>query len=123
MGYSNFRINGKFIKNPTSFDMEHYTLTQSTRVANGDMMMDFVANKLKFNFGYASIQSSDLDDIIDELWTKLSTTKQCFHELKYIENGVEKTATVYAGSIPKNLHRGHGSNWVWKDVKFSLIQK
>lgn len=123
MGYSNFKINGVAIKNPNSFDIEHYTLTQSTRVANGDMMMDFVANKLKFNFGYSAIHSSDLDLIIEELWTKLATTKQCFHTLEYNENGEVKTCTVYAGSIPKNLHRGDGSNWVWKDVKFSLIQQ
>lgn len=124
MGYSNFRLNGTPIKNPTSFDMEYYTLTQSTRVANGDMVMDFVANKRKFNFGYEAIQSPDLNKIIDILWTQLATTKQCFLTLTYIDDGEAKTATVYAGAIPKNLHRGtSGKIWTWKDVKFSLIEK
>ena len=124
MGYSNFKLNGTAIKNPSSFDMEYYTLTQSTRVANGDMVMDFVANKRKFNLGYEAIQSSDLNKIIDILWTQLATTKQCFVKLEYIDDGVPKEATVYSGSIPKNLPRATtGKQWVWKDVKLSLIEK
>ena len=124
MGYSNFKLDGTAIKNPSSFDMEYYTLTQSTRVANGDMVMDFVANKRKFNLSYEAIQSQDLNKIIDILWTRLATTKQCFLTLSYLDDGVEKSATVYSGSIPKNLHRATtGKTWTWKDVKISLIEK
>lgn len=123
MGYSNFKLNGTAIKNPSSFDIELYTLTQSTRVANGDMVMDFVANKRKFNFQYSAIQSKDLNAIIDILWTQLAETKQCFVTLDYLDDGVAKQAIVYSGSIPKNLHRAGGTNWVWKDVKLSLIEK
>ena len=123
MGYSNFKLNGTAIKNPSAFDIELYTLTQSTRVANGDMVMDFVANKRKFNLQYDAIQSRDLNRIIDILWTQLATTKQCFVTLDYLDDGVAKQATVYSGSIHKNLHRAGGTNWVWKDVKLSLIEK
>lgn len=118
-----FKLNGTDIKNPNSFQIEYYTLTKSTRVANGDMVMEYVNNKRKFNFGYTAIQSSELDDIIDLLWTSLSNTRQCMLTLTYLDNNQIKTATIYSGSIPKKLHRGHGSNWVWKDVNFSLIEK
>lgn len=123
MAYGNFTIDGVPIKNPHDFQLESYTLTQSLRVANGDMQMDFVANKRKFVFTYTSIQSDDLDLILDLLWDKLATTKQCFHALTYIENNINKTAIVYAGAIPRKLHRGHGAKWVWKDVQFSLIER
>lgn len=123
MGYSNFMINNTPIKNPNDFDMEHYTLTQSTRTADGNMVMDFIANKRKFIFKYDVIESDDLNVIIEELWTKLATTRQCFHTLTFIEDGETKTATVYAGAIPKKLHRGQGSKWVWKEVSFSLIER
>lgn len=124
MGYqAGFKINGIPIKNPTDWKVEVYTLTQSARVANGDMVMDFVANKRKFTFTYAQISSTDLDVIIEQLWSNLENTKECFHTLEYPDNGTIKTATVYAGSIPRNLHRGIGSVWVWKEVSFSLIER
>lgn len=118
-----FWINGVPIKTPSTFDMSYYTLTQSLRTADGNMQMEFVANKRKFNFKYTAITSDALNIIIDELWTKLETTRQCFHTFEYIDDGVKKSAIVYAGSIPKNLHRADGKIWTWKDVSFGLIEK
>ena len=123
MAYGAFKIDNVPIKNPHEFQLESYTLTESLRTANGDMQMDFVANKRKFVFTYTSIQSTDLDLILDILWDQLPNTKQCFHTLTYPENNQTKTAIVYAGAIPRKLHRGHGAKWVWKDVQFSLIER
>jgi hypothetical protein len=121
---ANFKINGVEIKNPTSFNIEYYTLTKSTRVASGDMVMDFVANKRKFNFGYAAIDAVELNKIIDLLWAQLVVTRQCFCTLTYIDDGVVKNAIVYSGSISKKLHRAAPTTaWVWKDVTFSLIER
>jgi hypothetical protein len=125
MGYGKFKLNDIPIKNPTSFGIENYTLTKSTRVANGDMVMDFVANKLKFTFGYEAIDSRDFNTILDIVWRQLAITRKCFVTLSYYEDGSDeqKTATVYAGALPRKLHRGDGKNWVWKDVSFSLIER
>ena len=125
MGYGVFKLNGTPIKNPTTFSIENYTLTKSTRVANGDMVMDFVANKLKFSFGYEAIDSRDMNTILDILWKQLAITRKCFVELTYYEDGSDaaQTATVYAGALPRKLHRGNGKLWVWKDVSFSLIER
>ena len=119
MGYSNFKLDGVSIKNPTDFQPEDYPLTNSNRVGNGDMVMELVAWKRKFNFGYAAIDSTDLDTILNLL--KGST--KMFHRLDYIENNIPKWAIVYPGAIPRKLHRGHGAKWVWKDVNFSLIER
>ena len=118
-----FYIDNIAIKNPNTYSAEHYTLTQSTRVANGDMVMDFVANKRKFTLGYNAISGMELNTIIDVLWSSLATSKKCFHVFMYLENGLYKSATVYAGSIPKKLHRGDSGTWIWKDVNISLIEK
>lgn len=123
MGYSAFKLAGVPIKNPSSFKIELYTLTKSARVASGDMVMDFVANKRKFALGYEAIESADLNAIIDICWTNLAVTKQCFFDLEYLDDGVWKTAVVYSGAIPKNLHRGEGVSWVWKDVTINLIER
>lgn len=121
--YRGFMIDGVRIKNPSSFQPEYYTLTKSTRVANGDMVMDYVANKQKFNLSWEAINSRELDTIIELLWRQLPETKQCFHWLEYDDDLRHHRVQIYAGAIPHNLHRGDGRLWVWKDVKISLIEK
>ena len=123
MAFTGFYIDGVKIKDPNEFNEEYYTLTQSTRIANGDMTMDFVANKRKYNFKWNAISSRQLDVIIDLLWTHLPTTKQCFHTLTFTSDRGPHTCTVYAGAIPHKLHRGDGTAWVWKDVTLSLIEQ
>lgn len=127
MAFTGFYIDNVKIKDPNEFNVEYYTLTQSTRIANGDMTMDFVANKRKYNFTWNAITSAQLDVIIDLLWTNLPFTHQCFHALTYTDDRGPQSATVYAGAIPHKLHRGDGSHfrqqWVWKDVTLSLIEQ
>ncbi len=123
MAYDNFAIDSTAIKNPSEYDVNYYTITESNRTADGTMVMEYIANKRTFKFTYDFINSDELDTILDILWTQLPTTKQCFHTLEYMDNNEVKTATVYAGAIPKKLHRGHGAKWVWKNVTFSLIEQ
>lgn len=123
MSFNGFYIDGQRIKNPSGFNPEYYTLTKSTRVANGDMVMDFVANKRKFNLTWSVISNRELNPIIDILWRNLATTKECFHWFEYTEDGTKHKVRVYAGAIPINLHRADGHLWIWKDVKLSLIER
>lgn len=123
MAFSGFYLDGQKIKDPTGFNPELYTLTKSTRVANGDMVMDFVANKRKYNFTWSAINSRELDTIIEILWRQLETTKECFHWLEYDDDLRHNKVRVYSGAIPHNLHRGDGRLWIWKDVKLSLIER
>lgn len=123
MAFSGFYLDGQKIKDPSGFNPEFYTLTKSTRVANGDMVMDFVANKQKFNFTWNMIDSRNLDLILEILWRQLPVTKECFHWLEYEDDLRHNKVRVYAGAIPHNLHRGDGRLWIWKDVKLSLIER
>ena len=117
---SNFIVNGVAIKNPSSFKIERYNVTTMERLANADMVGDLVAKKLKFYFTYEAISGEDLDTILEAIWE----SNQLFFTLQYPYNNTIKTATVYVGSIPSELHRaGRGANWVWKGVTFNLIQK
>lgn len=120
MAYSNFTIRGRAIKNPSSFKIERYNVTNLTRLANAEMVGDLIAKKSKLFFTYDAITAQDLDDILDAIWN----TNDVFYPITYIENGVKKELTVYSGSIPSELHyAGGGSNWVWKNVTFNLIEK
>ena len=115
-----FTINGSRIKNPSSFKIERYNITTMNRLANGNMVGDLIAKKLKFYFTYDAISGYELDYILDLIWE----TKNIFYTLGYVENGIAKTAEVYAGSIPTELHRaGQTTNWVWKNVTINLIER
>jgi len=117
---ANFTVNNIAIKNPSSFKIERYNVTNMERLANATMVGDLIAKKRKFYFTYDAISGDDLDTILEAIWD--STT--LFFPLEYLENGVSKTATVYVGSIPTDLHRaGITTNWVWKNVNFNLIEQ
>lgn len=117
---ANFTVNSIAIKNPSSFKIERYNVTNMERLANATMVGDLIAKKRKFYFTYDAISGDDLDNILEAIWD--STT--LFFPLEYLENGVAKTATVYVGSIPSDLHRaGRTTNWVWKNVTFNLIEQ
>lgn len=114
-----FAIDGNEIKNPSKFKIERYNLTQSSRVASGQMMMELIAKKRKFYFTYEAISATELNVILDAIWE----TDEVFFELTYTENNQRKTATVYTGSIPTELHRGDDDEWIWKDVSINFIEQ
>lgn len=118
---ANFKINGIDIKNPgAGFKIERYNVTTLKRLANASMAGDLIAKKLKFYFTYEAISGDDLDTILEAIWDH----DDLFFPLVYLYNGIEKTAMVYVGSIPSELHRaGKTTNWVWKNVTFNLIQQ
>jgi len=115
-----FTIRGTKIKNPSGFKREVYNITNIDRVANGDAVGDFIAQKWKLYFTYDEITGAELDLILD-----LIATSTIFFDITYDYNGRQLPLRVYVGSIPQELHRGgsNSDNWVWKNVTFNLIQK
>lgn len=116
---SNFTLNGRGIKNPSSFKIERYNVTNMERLADATMVGDLIAKKRKFYFTYDAIKGSDLDNILEAIWE----TDELFFTLQYVENNVSKSAIVYAGSIPTDLHSAKSDEWVWKNVSFNLIEQ
>ena len=115
-----FTIDSTAIKNPTTFKIERYNVTNLERLADATMAGDLIAKKRKFYFTYEAISGEDLDTILDAIWN----TTSLFFTLNFVENGVAGSATVYSGSIPSELHRaGATTNWVWKNVTFNLIEQ
>lgn len=116
-----FIINGVTIKSPSAFKVERYNVTTMNRLSNADMVGDLIAKKRKFYFTYDAISADELDTILDAIWH----TNSLFYTLVYPYQGTHKTVTVYSGSIPAELHRGHSASptWIWKNVSFNLIQR
>ena len=114
-----FIVNGKKIKNPSTFTIERYHVTTMERLANADMTGDLIATKMKFYFTYEAISAEDMNTIIEAVFSDT-----LFFTLEYPYQGEQRTATVYVGSLPQELHRaGNTTNWVWKNVSFNLIQQ
>lgn len=115
-----FVVNGVTIKNPTDFKIERYNVTTMNRLSNASMTGDLVAKKRKFYFTYEALSAQDFDNILDAIWT----SNKLFFTLQYPYQGKVKSAVVYVGSIPSDLHHaGAKSNWVWKNVTFNLIER
>ena len=114
-----FVVNGVTIKNPSTFKVERYNVTTMERLSNADMVGDLVAQKLKFYFTYEAITAEDFDTILQAIWY----SKALFFPFTYEDRGVQKSATVYVGSIPSELHYMSNSNTVWKGVTFNLIER
>jgi len=115
-----FVVNGVAIKTPSTFKIERYNVTSMTRLADASMSGELIAKKRKFYFTYDAITGIELDKILSAIWDSSSL----FFNLSYLENGVSKSASVYVGSIPSELHKaGNSSNWVWKGVTFNLIEQ
>lgn len=115
-----FSINGIPIKNPTTFKKERYNVTNLARLADATMVGDLIAQKRKFYFTYDAISAADWQNILNAIWE----SGTIFFPLVYLENGVQKSATVYVGNIPADLAwAAPHSHWVWKDVSFNLIEQ
>lgn len=113
------KLNGTTIKKPKpgDFRISKFNLTKSGRVASGKMTMDLIAKKRKFEFNYEVLSGPDLDTILG-----IIDTDAMFFTIDYVENSVEKSATVYCGEITAKKYRTDGV-WYWKDITFNLIEQ
>ncbi len=114
-----FVVNGVTIKNPSSFKIERYNVTNMERLSDASMVGDLVAQKHKFYFTYDAITAEDFGAILDAIWT----SQLIFFPLTYPDRGGNKTVSVYVGSIPAELHYMSSANTVWKNVTFNLIER
>jgi hypothetical protein len=114
-----FVVNGVTIKNPSSFKIERYNVTNMERLANADMVGDLIAKKRKFYFTYEAITAEDFDTILSAVYDG----DALFFPLEYPDRDRTLRATVYVGSIPAELHYMSTRNAVWKNVTFNLIER
>lgn len=112
-------INGITIKNPSTFKIERYNVTNMERLSNADMVGDLVAKKQKFYFTYEAITAEEFETILDAIYNG----DKLFFPLQYPDRGQIKSATVYVGAIPAELHYMSNRNAVWKNLTFNLIER
>lgn len=118
--YTNFRVDGTSIMNPSGFSISRYDVTNLERLANANIAGDLIAKKRKLFFTYEVIASADLDHILNLIWTPW----KIFFNLEWQENGIWRSMICYKGEISQDLARaGRTTNWVWQDVSFNFIEQ
>lgn len=119
-----FKINGVVIKRPSDFKISRYKVSTLERIANADMVGDFIAKKFKFYFTYEAIAGWQLDVILDAIWEPETMFFTLTIPVEGPTGNEYEEYIVYPGEIPADLHRASPmGNWVWKNVNFNLIQK
>lgn len=116
---AHFTVNGIGIKNPSTFKIERYNVSNMERLADANMVGDLIAKKLKFYYTYDAITAHELNTILDAVWN----TEGLFFPITYDYQGELRSAIVYVGSIPSELHSAKSNEWVWKNVTFNLIER
>jgi len=104
------------IKRPNNFKIDTYKITKASRLANGNMKMQYINKKRKFYLTYDAIDASDLEVILG-----IIDGEAVSFNLAYLDNNVAKTASVYVGPISRILLRT-GAVWIWKTLTFDLIE-
>jgi hypothetical protein len=102
---------------PSELGFERYNLTKSGRVLSGDMTAELIAKKAKWTFVYEVMNGVQIEKLFDAV-----DSSMFFFPLTFLENGVQKTVTVYPGAVKYRKFR-HDGVWYWKNVAFDLIQK
>jgi len=118
MSVLKYYINGVQIKSPPmNISIEKYNITNAGRTADGNMKMDFIAQKRKFILNYPVISTQEV-----ELIESLIYTPNLFFEFTYTEDNIVKSATVYTGAL-KKIPAWHDYVWYWKDYEVHLIEQ
>lgn len=112
-----YKLNGLYIKLPHNIKFGRYNLTKSGRVASGNMKMDIITTKRKFELSYSVLSGTQYDQLESILFDGTS-----FFSFEYVQGSQVKTATVYAGALNGEPFRTDGI-WYYKDVSFALIEQ
>lgn len=116
---SNFiRPVGYIIKTPSTYNPTIETLENSNRNANGDLIREIIADKIKIELTWNTMTQ-------DELAVLQYLRRLKSFDVEYLDlDGTYKTIEVYIGNSFKAtpLKTENGYVTVWKDVQANLIE-
>lgn len=116
-----FKVNNVTMPEPSEISVSINDLdVDSTRNAKGDLIRDRVAVKRKYEIAYKSLSADDLSKILNAM-------KDEFFDATLIDPMENKAVTrkYYVGdrSIGVYSYNSKYKKCMYKDVKFSIVQK
>ena len=114
-------LDGVTIPSPDSVAFEKYDISNANRLANGKMQLSLIAKKIKLNLSYDYLEGEDLETIA----SLIVGNNAMFMQLVYSHSATLENNTIecYSGAIKYTSFLSDDGMWVWKDVKFSLIER
>lgn len=111
------KINGVVIPTPSEFTVGHQDLVKAERNARGNMVMDFIARKVKLEFVWSHLTQQAAKTIFDAIDPPFFTV-----EYPDPQKGI-RTLTFYKGDrkVPMLIYR-NGVPF-WQDVGFNVIER
>lgn len=115
------KLNSNEIPHPgaKNFKVSFFVVSDAGRVANGDMVIDFIAEKQKIHFKYDVISQAQYNTIMAEIKGAVSIS------VAYTIGGTEYTFTGYPGEISfEDFRRGSvvGQGYYYTNVSFNIIE-
>lgn len=114
------KVNNTEFPNPSKMQVtiQDWDASTSERNANGDLMRDRVTVKRKIEVEYALLDGNQMKTILD-------ATEDVFFSVTYFDpkqNGF-LTKTMYIGDRTPSLYVLRDDKILYRDFKFSLIEK
>lgn len=116
-----FIINGVAVKTPNKFEWTIQSIdgSETGRNANGDMVRDYITDKVKLDIGYPPLNDSEISTILKAInHPSFSVTYPDALE------GRDVTKTFYVGDrkAPSYSWNKKFNEAKWKGLEFSLIE-
>ena len=115
-------INGNAITpEPTTYEVQISDITEASRNANGSLIAELIATKMKIDLSFAYLTKAQYTAILGYFSSFFVTV--VYHDPR---TGSTTSATMYVGNRTTGAFKyDSGLNEIvgWKDVKFSLIEK
>jgi hypothetical protein len=102
---------------PTKLQIGIQDISKAERNARGTMIIERIATKAKLELEWKHLK-------VDELKKVLSAVSETFFPVTYYDPaGGQKTITAYAGDRSVGMMSFAGGVPLYKDIKFSVVEK
>lgn len=112
------KFDGITIPNPTDYTVGVMDLSQATRNARGNLVVERIATKRKLELSWDYLNKESLSKL-------LKLASPVFFQVEYIDpqDNNFRTGTFYAGDRKAGALRYKNGNIYYKDVKFNIIER
>lgn len=112
------RIDGQSLPIPSSLQVGIMDISNASRNAQGDMVIDRIATKRKLELAWDHLSAEQLSSLLQRVSPVLFTV-----EFPDPQDGTTRTGTFYCGDRTVGALDYKNGVVRWKDIKFNLVER
>lgn len=112
------KIKGVELPTPSEYSVGIQDISKAERNANGTMIIDRIATKRKIELSWKMLDSNTLSQVLNAVAPVLFTV-----EYMDPQDNAMKTGTFYCGDRNNPMMRFTNGVPIYKDVKFSIVER